>query len=41
MNVAMTRSRSKLIIIGDHKTLSHNSFYDKLYKYVQDTSRSL
>ncbi|MDY3877346.1 MAG: AAA domain-containing protein [Prevotella sp.] len=41
MNVAMTRARSKLIIIGDHKTLSHNSFYDKLYKYVQDTSLSL
>ena len=41
MNVAMTRARSKLIIIGDHKTLSHNSFYDKLYKYVQDTSSSL
>ena len=39
MNVAMTRARSKLIIIGDHKTLSHNSFYDKLYKYVQDMSR--
>ena len=38
MNVAMTRARSKLIIIGDHKTLAHNSFYDKLYKYVQDTS---
>ena len=38
MNVAMTRARSKLIIIGDHKTLASNSFYDKLYKYVQDTS---
>lgn len=39
MNVAMTRTRSKLIIIGDHKTLASNPFYDKLYKYVQDMSR--
>ncbi|MGN0225645.1 MAG: ATP-binding protein, partial [Prevotella sp.] len=35
MNVAMTRARSKLIIIGDHKTLSRHTFYRKLYEYVR------
>lgn len=34
MNVAMTRARSKLIIIGDSKTLSRHSFYRKLYEYI-------
>lgn len=35
MNVAMTRARSKLIIIGDHETLVHHEFYKKLYEYIK------
>lgn len=35
MNVAMTRARSKLIIIGDHETLAHHEFYKKLYEYIK------
>lgn len=34
MNVAMTRARMKLIIIGDSETLSHHPFYRKLKAYV-------
>ncbi|MCD8194626.1 MAG: AAA domain-containing protein [Tannerellaceae bacterium] len=35
MNVAITRARMKLIILGDATTLSHHPFYRKLYQYVQ------
>ena len=35
MNVAMTRARMKLIIIGDATTLSHHPFYKALYVYTQ------
>ena len=35
MNVAMTRARMKLIIIGNIKTLSSNPFYSQLYGYIQ------
>lgn len=35
MNVAITRARMKLIIIGDARTLTRHSFYKKLYDYVQ------
>lgn len=35
MNVAITRARMKLIIIGNADTLSHHPFYKKLYEYVQ------
>lgn len=35
MNVAMTRARMKLIIIGNTGTLSSNPFYIRLYKYIQ------
>ncbi|MDE5886005.1 MAG: AAA family ATPase [Muribaculaceae bacterium] len=35
MNVAMTRARMKLIIIGNASTLSHHPFYDKLKKYIR------
>lgn len=38
MNVAMTRARSKLIIIGDHETLAHHEFYNKLYEYIKSLS---
>jgi len=35
MNVAMTRARMKLIIIGDATTLSHHPFYRKLKEYIE------
>ncbi|MCH5235226.1 MAG: AAA family ATPase [Muribaculaceae bacterium] len=35
MNVAMTRAKMKLLIIGNSSTLSHNKFYRDLYQYVQ------
>ena len=35
MNVAITRARMKLLIIGNSKTLSANPFYSRLYRYVQ------
>ena len=34
MNVAMTRARMKLLIIGNSKTLSKHPFYRELYNYV-------
>ena len=34
MNVAMTRARMKLIIIGDATTLSHHRFYKMLKSYI-------
>ena len=36
MNVAMTRARMKLIIIGDSSTLCHHPFYHRLKKYVDE-----
>ncbi len=35
MNVAITRARMKLIILGDIGTLAHHPFYKKLYEYVE------
>ena len=35
MNVAMTRARMKLLIIGNHKTLSSHPFYSRLYQYIK------
>lgn len=35
MNVAITRARMKLIILGDPDTLTRHPFYKKLYAYVQ------
>lgn len=34
MNVAMTRARMKLIILGDAKTLTKHPFYKKLYSHI-------
>lgn len=34
MNVAMTRARMKLIILGDTSTLTKHPFYRKLYQYI-------
>jgi len=36
MNVAITRARMKLLIIGDTSTLTRHPFYRKLYQYVQE-----
>lgn len=36
MNVAMTRARMKLIILGNAATLSHHPFYKKLHEYIQN-----
>ena len=35
MNVAITRARMKLIILGDVATLTRHPFYRKLYDYIQ------
>ena len=34
MNVAITRARMKLIILGDAQTMAHHPFYRKLYEYI-------
>ena len=34
MNVAITRARMKLIILGDASTLTQHPFYKKLYEYI-------
>jgi superfamily I DNA and/or RNA helicase len=36
MNVAITRARMKVIILGNVTTLSHHPFYRKLHQYVED-----
>ena len=35
MNVAITRARMKLIILGDASTLTRHAFYRKLYEYIE------
>ena len=34
MNVAITRARMKLIILGDRATLTHHPFYRQLWQYI-------
>lgn len=36
MNVAITRARMKLIILGDASTLTRHPFYKKLYEYISN-----
>jgi len=36
MNVAITRARMKLIILGDRPTLTRHPFYQKLWEYVEE-----
>jgi superfamily I DNA and/or RNA helicase len=35
MNVALTRARRKLIVIGDSGTLGHHEFYQRLLAYLE------
>ncbi len=39
MNVAITRAKMKLIIIGDSSTLSHHTFYREFFQYVRKHGR--
>ena len=39
MNVAITRARMKLIIMGDSETMTKHPFYHKLYEYIAALSR--
>ena len=36
MNVAMTRARMKLIIVGHRATLTHHPFYRRLLQYIEE-----
>ena len=35
MNVAITRARMKIIILGDASTMTRHPFYKKLYEYIE------
>ena len=35
MNVAMTRARKQLVIIGDSATIGQDEFYGKFIEYVE------
>ncbi|GHA58830.1 AAA domain-containing protein [Pontibacter akesuensis] len=35
MNVAMTRAKKKMVVVGDSATLSNNSFYASFLEYVE------
>ena len=39
MNVAMTRARMKLLILGDASTLARHPFYRALYEYIEELKR--
>jgi superfamily I DNA and/or RNA helicase len=36
MNVAMTRAKKKLVVLGDSATICQNKFYDKFVDYVNE-----
>ena len=36
MNVAITRARMKLVILGEAETLKHHGFYRKLLEFIQN-----
>jgi predicted DNA helicase len=38
MNVAMTRARRKLIMIGDSATLSNHAFFEDLLRYIESVN---
>ena len=35
MNVALTRPRRKLIVVGDSSTIGGNSFYERMLQYAE------
>ena len=39
MNVAITRARMKVIILGDRQTLTRHPFYRQLWKYIQNLNQ--
>ena len=39
MNVAITRARYKLVIIGDSATLGVDPFYESLISYIQENGQ--
>lgn len=41
MNVAITRARMKLVIMGNAETMCHTSFYRKLFEYVNGKTGDL
>ncbi len=36
MNVAMTRAKKKLVVIGDSSTITRHPFYDKFLEYINE-----
>ena len=36
MNVAITRARMKLIILGDRETMTRHTFYRQLWQYIEN-----
>ena len=40
MNVAITRARMKLVILGEANTLKHHKFYHKLIEHIQQISKT-
>ena len=41
MNVAITRARMKVVVIGNAETLCHHKFYAKLHAYIQAVRRDI
>ena len=39
MNVAITRARMKLMILGDASTLTRHAFYKELYNYISQRGK--
>lgn len=39
MNVAITRARMKLMILGDAPTLTRHVFYKELYEYIRENGQ--
>ena len=39
MNVAITRAKMKLMILGNAETLTRHRFYKRLYEYVTEAGK--